>query len=115
MLNDAESIRFSFNPISKEYPRISKTEIISLPAKISKDLCQLLGLDWQSVKEYTAKSRLIEVDDTIGDLRKSDAKQEAKKSRKMETVLWNCCLEKRRTLPNASATCRENSFVVCLL
>ena len=77
--NDVESVRFSYNPISKRISADFKDRNQIVTVQMSKDLCQLLGFDWQSAEEYAAKLRSIEDDESIDDLSKSDVKQKARK------------------------------------
>ena len=77
--NDVESVRFSYNPIPKRISADFKDRNQIVTVQMSKDLCQLMGFDWQSAKEYAAKLRSIEDDESIDDLSKSDVKQKARK------------------------------------
>ena len=77
--NVVESVRFAFNPISKRISVDFKDKNQTVTIQMSKDLCQLMGFDWQNAEEYAAQLRSIEEDETIDDLSKSDAKQKARK------------------------------------
>ena len=78
-LAEAELLHFSFNAISIRMSIDFKDKNQIVTVQMSKDLCQLLGFDWQSAEEYAAKIRSIDEDESINELSKSDAKQKARK------------------------------------
>ena len=49
-----------------------KNQIVTV--KMSKDLFQLLGFNWQIAEEYAAKISSIDEDESIDELSKRDAK-----------------------------------------